>query len=75
MRTGGGRRSVEFFTTYLERTVDGRAYSDVIMQRAVAIMKWWLVLLRRYWGGSEYVEYEDGVDPSQGDLVGEVEGV
>jgi len=64
-------KDVEFFTTYLERAVDGRAYSDVSVQRAVAVMKWWLVLLRRYWGGSEYVEDEDCVDPSQGDLVGE----
>ena len=64
-------KDVEFFTTYLERAVDGRTYSDVSVQRAVAVMKWWLVLLRRYWGGSEYVEDEGGVDPSQGDLVGE----
>jgi DNA repair protein REV1 len=62
---------VEFFTKYLLESVDGRRYTDVGVARAVAIMKWWLVLLRRYWGGSELIEEEDQIDPSEIDPVGE----
>lgn len=62
---------VEFFTKYLLESVDGRKHTDVGVARAVAIMKWWLVLLRRHWGGSELIEEEDQIDPSEIDPVGE----
>lgn len=64
-------KDIDFFTKYLVKSVDGRKYTDVGVQRAVAIMKWWLVLLRRYWGGSEFQDDEDHMDQSQGDPVGE----
>lgn len=62
---------VEFFTKYLLESVDGRKHTDVSVARAVAIMKWWLVLLRRHWGGSELIEEEDQIDPNEIDPVGE----
>ncbi|KAF5386916.1 hypothetical protein D9615_002002 [Tricholomella constricta] len=64
-------KDIEFFTKYLVASVDGEKHTDVGVERAVAILKWWLVLLRRYWGGSEYVDDEGYMDPSQGDPVGE----
>ncbi|KAG5641801.1 hypothetical protein DXG03_004167 [Asterophora parasitica] len=64
-------KDVEFFAKYLVAAVDGEKHTDVAMERAVAILKWWLVLLRRYWGGSEYVDDEGYMDLTQGDPVGE----
>ncbi|KAG6839978.1 hypothetical protein C0991_009916 [Blastosporella zonata] len=51
-------KDVEFFTKYLVAAVD----ADVGLERAIAIMKWWMVLLRRQWGVEE--------ERSQGDPVG-----
>jgi DNA repair protein REV1 len=65
------QEDVDFLTKYLLEAVDGRKYTDVSVMRAVAIMKWWMVLLRRYWGGSELIEEEDMIDPSETDPVGE----
>ncbi|KAG5650978.1 hypothetical protein H0H81_010325 [Sphagnurus paluster] len=65
-------KDIEFFTKYLVAAVDGEKHTDVAMERAVAVLKWWLVLLRRHFGGSEYVEEEGHVDLSQGDQVGEM---
>ncbi|KAG6915303.1 hypothetical protein DXG01_012226 [Tephrocybe rancida] len=63
-------KDVEFFTKYLVAAVDGEKHTDVGVERAIAIMKWWMVLLRRHWGGSEYVEDDEELELSQGDLVG-----
>ena len=65
------KEDTEFFTKYLLESVDGRKHTDVGVARAVAIMKWWLVLLRRHWGGSELIEEEDHIDPSEIDPVGQ----
>lgn len=62
---------VELFTKYLVKSIDGRTYTDASVERAVAVLKWWLVLLRRYWGGSELIEEEGMEDPSEKDPVGE----
>ncbi|RDB19284.1 DNA repair protein rev1 [Hypsizygus marmoreus] len=64
-------KDIEFFTKYLVTAVDGKTHGDASVERAVAVLKWWLVLLRRYWGGSEYVDDEGYMDPSPGDPVGE----
>ncbi|KAJ7158643.1 hypothetical protein C8R46DRAFT_1354582 [Mycena filopes] len=47
-------RDVEFFAKFLVHSVDSERSSDTGVARAIAIVKWWLVLLRRYWG-----DYED----------------
>lgn len=57
-----------FFSKYLLTAVDHAEGTDVHLERAVAVMKWWLVLLRRYWGASELVD--DELDGSQVDPVG-----
>ncbi|GLB35539.1 putative impB/mucB/samB family protein [Lyophyllum shimeji] len=62
---------VAFFTKYLVACVDASQHGDTGVERAVAILKWWLVLLRRHWGGSEFVEDdEDYRDTSDEDPVG-----
>ncbi|KAG6877399.1 hypothetical protein C0992_010042 [Termitomyces sp. T32_za158] len=63
-------QDVQLFTKYLVNVVDGTQYGDVGVERAIAILKWWLVLLRRYWGGSEYVEEDEQMELSQGNPVG-----
>ncbi|KNZ79966.1 DNA repair protein rev1 [Termitomyces sp. J132] len=63
-------QDVELFTKYLVNVVDGTQYGDVGVERAISILKWWLVLLRRHWGGSEYVEEDEGLNLSQGSPVG-----
>ncbi|KAF9464572.1 hypothetical protein BDZ94DRAFT_1161833 [Collybia nuda] len=64
-------QDVELFAKYLVKSIDGRTYGDTSVERAVAVLKWWLVLLRRYWGGSELIKEEGMEDPTNKDPVGE----
>ncbi|KAG6819804.1 hypothetical protein H0H93_008499 [Arthromyces matolae] len=64
-------KDIEFFTKYLVATVDGTVHGDHGIERGIAIMKWWLVLLRRYWGGYEYVEEDEEMQLTPGNPVGE----
>ena len=63
-------KDVEFLSKYLLQSVDRSKATDVGVERAIAVMKWWLVLSRRFWPASEYLEEEDYVS-SQRDPVGE----
>ncbi|KAJ8699295.1 deoxycytidyl transferase [Pleurotus ostreatus] len=42
-------KDVEFFSKYLLQSVDGRQATDQGMEKAIAVLKWWMVLLRRSW--------------------------
>ncbi|KAJ7084799.1 hypothetical protein B0H15DRAFT_783559, partial [Mycena belliarum] len=48
-------KDVEFFAKFLVQAVDSERSTDTGVERAVAVVKWWLVLLRRYWGDYEHV--------------------
>ena len=50
--------------------MEGSKATEAGVERAIAVMKWWLVLSRRFWPASEYLEEEDYVS-SQRDPVGE----
>ncbi|KAF7354844.1 DNA repair protein [Mycena sanguinolenta] len=50
------QKDVEFFAKFLVQSVDSARSSDTGVERAIAIVKWWLVLLRRYWGDYEHFE-------------------
>ena len=50
--------------------MDGSKATEAGVERAIAVMTWWLVLSRRFWPASEYLEEEDYVS-SQRDPVGE----
>ena len=63
-------KDVDFLSKYLLQSVDRSKATDVGVERAIAVMKWWLVLSRRFWPASEYLEEEDFVS-SQRDPVGE----
>lgn len=53
---GPEEKDVEFFAKFLVQSVDSERSSDTGVERAIAIVKWWLVLLRRYWGDYEYFD-------------------
>ena len=63
-------KDVDFLSKYLLQSVDRSKATDVGVERAIAVMKWWLVLSRRFWPASEYLEEEDFAS-SQRDPVGE----
>ncbi|KAF9453668.1 DNA repair protein [Macrolepiota fuliginosa MF-IS2] len=48
-------KDIEFFSKYLLQCMESKE-GDAGTERAVAILKWWLVLLRRIWGKFEEVE-------------------
>ncbi|KAJ6516432.1 hypothetical protein C8R45DRAFT_1206480 [Mycena sanguinolenta] len=50
------QKDVEFFARFLVQSVDSARSSDTGVEKAIAGIKWWLVLLRRYWGDYEHFE-------------------
>ncbi|KII89390.1 hypothetical protein PLICRDRAFT_110060 [Plicaturopsis crispa FD-325 SS-3] len=52
-------KDVDFFARWLVRCVDGQISTDVGVEKAVAVVKWWLVLLRRHWGEWEKQDVSD----------------
>jgi DNA repair protein REV1 len=62
---------VEYLSKFLLQSVDGEKSSDGGIVNAISVMKWWLVLLRRFWPGSEYVADEDEPELTQTDSVGQ----
>ncbi|KAF4614910.1 hypothetical protein D9613_003349 [Agrocybe pediades] len=56
-------KDVEFLAKFLIQSVDRERATDVGVERAVAVMKWWLVLLRRLFPASEF--YEDDSDDDE----------
>ncbi|KAI8974254.1 hypothetical protein BD414DRAFT_424627 [Trametes punicea] len=47
------QRDVDYFAKFLVQCVDGAHSSDTGIERAIAVVKWWLVLLRRHFGAWE----------------------
>jgi len=61
-------KDIEFLAKFLIQSVDREKATDVGVERAVAVMKWWLVLLRRIFPASESYSDEsddDGPESSQ----------
>jgi DNA repair protein REV1 len=57
-------KDVKFFAKYLIQCVDGTTMGDDGVEKVTAVMKWWTILLKRYWS-----DYESGV--TRVDHVGE----
>lgn len=57
------QRDVDYFAKFLARCVDGS--SDYGFENAVAVVKWWLVLIRRHFGEWEGLHYEANVKPKK----------
>ncbi|TDL15610.1 hypothetical protein BD410DRAFT_103283 [Rickenella mellea] len=63
-------KDVEFFAKFLVRCVDGAGSGmpDTGVERAIGVMRWWLVLLRRRWGKLEHArDTEDQQHVGAGD--------
>ena len=59
------QRDVDYFAKFLVQSVDGTRSADSGVERAVAVVKWWLVLLRRHFG-----VWENAPEP-EGDVAGD----
>ena len=55
------QRDVDYFAKFLVRCVDGS--SDFGFENSIAVVKWWLVLIRRHFGAWEQHPYDPGVKP------------
>jgi len=65
---------VDFFAKFLVQCVDSTRSSDTGVERAVAVAKWWLILLRRHFGVWEHAPDSDSQDDSGGSVTSEVVG-
>ncbi|KAF8652221.1 hypothetical protein AX16_004499 [Volvariella volvacea WC 439] len=61
-------KDVEVFAKWVVRAVDRERATDADAEKAVSVMKWWRVLLKRYWGAAEI--FDDELDGSQVDELG-----
>ena len=69
------QKDVSYFAKWLTQSVDSSRSTDVGVEKAVAVVKWWMVLLRRYWGSCEQTEdmgyeAEGGSVDMDSDVVG-----
>ncbi|CAK5269398.1 unnamed protein product [Mycena citricolor] len=57
-------KDVNRLAEFLVSSVDSKVSTDIGVERAVSVMKWWAVLLRRYWQDYEVNEdlLDDAVD-------------
>lgn len=65
------QKDVERFAKFLIQSADSKLSTDIGMEKAVAVLKWWLVLLRRNWGTWEHVK---AIAPETGSTVSEIVG-
>ncbi|KDR81975.1 hypothetical protein GALMADRAFT_114855 [Galerina marginata CBS 339.88] len=63
-------KDIEFLSKFLVQSVDRGRATDVGVERAVAVMKWWMVLLRRFFPAWECMD-EDDLASSQRNTVAE----
>jgi DNA repair protein REV1 len=63
-------KDIEYFSKFVLQSVDSSVAGDDGVMTAIKVMKWWMVLLRRVWPGSE-LEEEGEPDGSQTDRVGQ----
>ncbi|KAI4528961.1 DNA repair protein [Schizophyllum commune Loenen D] len=58
-------KDAELFRKYLLQCLDSTVVGDEGLETAVAVMKWWLVLLRRQWEHCERHEDDDGLETAK----------
>ncbi|KAH9930835.1 uncharacterized protein B0H18DRAFT_116374 [Fomitopsis serialis] len=66
------QRDVDYFAKYLVQCVDSSRSSDAGVEKAIAVVRWWLVLLRRYFAVWEHVPdaTKDGPRQVTSEMVG-----
>jgi DNA repair protein REV1 len=66
------QRDIDFFAKFLVQSADSSRSTDTGLEKCVAVLKWWLMLLRRYWGTWEHDVGEHGAEvESSGSLSSE----
>ncbi|KAF5373889.1 hypothetical protein D9758_000797 [Tetrapyrgos nigripes] len=63
-------KDIDFFAKWLVKSVDREVATDEGLVRAIAVMKWWLMMVKRYFGQHEYGRLHDD-EPSREEKVGE----
>jgi DNA repair protein REV1 len=66
-------RDVDNFAKFLVQSVDSSRSTDVGVEKVVRVIKWWLVLLRKYW--SMWEDCEDGVKDEDDMMTSEMVGM
>lgn len=66
------QRDVEYFAKYLVQCVEGPRSNTAGVEKAVAVVRWWLVLLRRHFAGWE--EAAEATEGNVGCVTSEVVG-
>ena len=68
------QKDIDFFAKFLVQSADNSRSTDSGMEKSVAVLKWWLILLRRYWGMWEQdvdgIDNESAGSVSSGEKVG-----
>ncbi|KAF9066498.1 hypothetical protein BDP27DRAFT_1384323 [Rhodocollybia butyracea] len=64
------KQDIAFFAKWLVKSVDQAQAGDEGLFRAVAVMKWWLVLLKRWWGRCEFDHEEDEFEEDEQVKIG-----
>ncbi|KZT11147.1 DNA repair protein [Laetiporus sulphureus 93-53] len=67
------QRDVDYFAKFLVHCADGMKSTDTGIEKATMVLRWWLVLLRRYFGVWEHAS-NDGVPDAGGEVTSEVVG-
>ncbi|OBZ75554.1 DNA repair protein rev1 [Grifola frondosa] len=67
------QKDVDYFAKWLVQCVDGSRSADTGIEKAVAVAKWWLLLLRRHFAIWEHAPESDS-DASCGAVTSEVVG-
>ncbi|KAF7312418.1 DNA repair protein [Mycena indigotica] len=47
-------QDIEYVSKFLTKAMDSKQFTDTSVERTIAVVKWWLELLRRYWGDYEF---------------------
>ncbi|GBE82816.1 DNA repair protein [Sparassis crispa] len=69
------QRDVDFFAKFLVQCVDGARSTDTGVEKAVAVARWWLLLLRRHFAMWEHASEADADTASaDGRITSEVVG-
>lgn len=69
-RSPPNQRDVDYFAKFLVQSVDGLRFTDAGLEKAIAVAKWWQILLRRKWGLWENADLEEVVDAKSEEGVG-----
>jgi DNA repair protein REV1 len=56
------QKDINFFAKFIVQSADSSRSTDTGMEKSVAVLKWWLMLLRKYWEKWEHDVDEDGAD-------------